>query len=81
VISKRAISYVHDSRNLSALDGLGSFRFQMAGSPFNRELRTRLNQEKVGSLPPDIREQYSSENGAMIDEGIKALQQAMSLRL
>jgi hypothetical protein len=28
---------VHDSRNLSALDGLGSLRFQMAGSLFNRE--------------------------------------------
>jgi tetratricopeptide (TPR) repeat protein len=110
----------HDSQNISALDGLGAIRFQMAGSPFdretfleskayfqkhlqvkstdvepyywigvidwtlashaNRELRTRLNQQQVGPLPPEIREQYSGENGTIIDDGIEALKQALSLR-
>jgi hypothetical protein len=37
-------------------------------------------QQQVGPLPPDIREQYSGENGAIIDDGIKALKQALSLR-
>lgn len=109
-----------DSVNLSALDGLGSLRYQMAGTPFNRqlflesneyfqkhtqlkpgdvephywigvidwtlsfhanrELRTRLKQQDVGPLPPEIRELYLRENGAIIQEGIDALQQALSLK-
>jgi len=112
--------------NLSAIDGLGSIRFQMAGTPFNRqlfleskscfqkhihlrsedvephywigvidwtlayrangELRARLNPDggkqvgDVGPLPPEIREEYSREYGAMVEEGIESMKTALSLR-
>lgn len=116
-----------DPENLSAIDGLGSIRFQMAGTPFNRELflesksyfqkhiqlrsedvephywigvidwtlacrangelRARINQHDsgkrvsdVGPLPPDIREGYSREYGAMVEEGIESMKKALSLR-
>jgi tetratricopeptide (TPR) repeat protein len=115
-----------DPENLSATDGLGSIRFQMAGTPFNRELflesksyfqkhiqlksedvephywigvidwtlayrangelRARLDHDAgkqagdVGPLPPDIREEYSRECGAMVEEGIESMKKALSLR-
>lgn len=109
-----------DPGNLSALDALGSLRFQMAGSPFrrelfldskeyfqkhirlspadpepyywigvidwtlafhaNRELRTSFHLDETEVFPLSIREQYASEYGAVIDEGIDSMNKAMALR-
>jgi tetratricopeptide (TPR) repeat protein len=109
-----------DPGNLSALDALGALRFQMAGSPFrrdllleskdyfqkhislkpadpepyfwigvinwtlafraNRELRTSFHLDETEVFPLSIREQYASEYGAIIDEGIDSMNKAMALR-
>lgn len=109
-----------DPGSLSALDGIGSLRFQMAGSPFTRELfleskdyfqkhvslrptdpephywigvinwtlafrakselLANFNLEATEMLPTSIREQYASEYGPLIDEGIESLKKAIVLR-
>jgi tetratricopeptide (TPR) repeat protein len=113
--------------NLSAIDGIGSILFQMAGQPYdpkkfeesksfhqrhiqikpddpepyywvgvidwtlafraNAEMRATYNRDNVRKqvkdtepLPPAVRQQYASEYASMIDEGIKSLQQASTLR-
>lgn len=116
-----------DQQNLSAIDGIGSILFQMAGTPYdpakfeesksfhqrhvqikpndpepyywvgvidwtlsfraNNELRARYNQVHLAHqlkdtepLLPDVREEYVREYGPMIDEGIKCMRQAITLR-
>ena len=116
-----------DPQNLSAMDGIGSILFQMAGTPYdpakfeesksfhlkhiqikpndpepyywvgvidwtlsfraNNELRARYNQAHLAQqlkdtdpLAPDVREEYAREYGPMIDEGIKCMKQAITLR-
>lgn len=113
--------------NLSAIDGIGSILFQMAGQPYdpkkfeesksfhqkhiqikpddpepyywvgvidwtlafraNAEMRATYNRDNVRKqikdtdpLPPAIRQDYASKYATMIDEGIKSLQQASTLR-
>jgi tetratricopeptide (TPR) repeat protein len=114
-----------DPNNISAIDGIGSLLFQMAGQPFSPELllesksyhqrhiqvrpedpepyywigvidwtlafrangvlRQRINNgvAKLGAadpLPPELREQYSQEYGATIDEGIESTNHAIKLK-
>ena len=107
-----------DPGNLSALDALGSLRFQMASSKpelysesegyfqkhihlspadpepcywigvihwtlafhANRELRTSFHLDETEVFPLSVREQYASEYGAIIDEGIDSMNKAMALR-
>jgi tetratricopeptide (TPR) repeat protein len=115
-----------DPQNLSAIDGIGSILYQMAGQPYdlakfeesksyhqrhiqirpndpepyywvgvidwglsfraNNELRHRYNEAHIkhqtkdtDPLPPDVREEYLRECGAIIDEGIRSLRHAMTL--
>jgi tetratricopeptide (TPR) repeat protein len=116
-----------DPQNLSAIDGIGSILFQMAGEPFDPDLflesksyhhkhiylrpddpepyywigvidwtlafrangllRTKFNLSVRGRqlseaapLPPDLREEYTREYGRIIDEGIDALNRAISTK-
>jgi tetratricopeptide (TPR) repeat protein len=108
-----------DPENLAAIDALGSLGYQIAGSPFNRELflesksnfqkhillkpadpepyywigvldwtlafranaelRKTLNESYADPLPPYLREQYSTDYGTIIGEGIDSLEKAISL--
>jgi tetratricopeptide (TPR) repeat protein len=116
-----------DPNNLSAIDGIGSILFQMAGQPFdakkfeesktfhqrhiqlkpedaepyywigvidwtlafraNGEMRVAYNKDHIKKqikdddpLPSDVRTQYASQYGTIVDEGIADLQKAISLR-
>lgn len=114
-----------DASNISAIDGIGSLLFQMAGQPFspklfeeskdyhrrhiqlqpadpepyywigvidwtlafraNGELRAHFNNDvatldAAAPLPPQLREQYSQQYGATIQEGIDCMIQAIKLR-
>jgi tetratricopeptide (TPR) repeat protein len=113
--------------NLSAIDGIGSILFQMAGQPYdpkkfeesktfhqrqiqikpddpepyywvgvidwtlafraNAEMRAAFNRDNVRKqvkdtdpLPPAVRQEYASQYASLVDEGIKSLQQASTLR-
>ena len=113
--------------NLSAIDGIGSILFQMAGQPYdpkkfeesktfhqrhiqikpddpepyywvgvidwtlafraNAEMRAAFNRDNVRKqvkdtdpLPPAVRQEYASRYASLVDEGIKSLQQASTLR-
>jgi tetratricopeptide (TPR) repeat protein len=116
-----------DPNNLSAIDGIGSIIFQMAGTPYdpkkfeesksyhkkhielkpndpepyywigvidwtlafraNGELRAEYNRNNIKKqlrdpdpLPPALRAEYAAKYGALVDEGIVALQKAIQLR-
>lgn len=117
-----------DPNNISAIDGIGSILYNMAGTPYNEKmfeeskeyhmkhialkpedpepyywigvidwtLSYRSNLEMRGKwrlshltakilkdddpMPPDVREDYSKENGQLIDEGIANLKKAIELR-
>jgi tetratricopeptide (TPR) repeat protein len=116
-----------DPNNLSAIDGIGSILFQMAGQPFdpkkfeesksyhqrhiqlkpddpepyywigvidwtlafraNGEMRLEYNKNNVKKqvrdddpLPGDVRAEYASKYGPLVDEGVTDLQKAISLR-
>jgi tetratricopeptide (TPR) repeat protein len=116
-----------DPESLSAIDGIGSIVFQMAGTPYdpakfeesksfhqkhiqirpndpepyywvgvidwtlsfraNNELRARYNEGHINRqikntepFPPDVREEYAREYGPMIEEGIKCVRLAITLR-
>ncbi len=116
-----------DSNNISAIDGIGSILFNMAGTPYTRAkfeesktyhmkhialkpedpepyywigvidwtLTYRSNLEMRGKwrlanvnkvlkdedpMPPQVRDDYSKENGQLIDEGIDKLHKALELR-
>jgi tetratricopeptide (TPR) repeat protein len=116
-----------DPKNLTAIDGIGSMLFQMAGTPFNAdmfaeskkyhemhiqikpddpepyywigvidwtlafrangEMRRDYNEKNVKKqvkdidpLPPALRTEYTDKYGALIDEGIDALNKAIQLR-
>ena len=116
-----------DPNNLSAIDGIGSIIFQMAGTPYdpkkfeesksyhkkhielkpndpepyywigvidwtvafraNGELRAEYNKNNIKKqlkdidpLPPALRAEYAAKYGALVDEGIAALQKAIQLR-
>jgi len=116
-----------DPNNLSAIDGIGSIIFQMAGTPYdpkkfeesksyhkkhidlkpndpepyywigvidwtlafraNGELRAEYNRNNIKKqlkdtdpLPPALRAEYAAKYGALVDEGIAALQKAIQLR-
>jgi len=116
-----------DPNNLSAIDGLASILYQMAGQPFdakkfeesksyhekhialkpqdpqpyysvgvidwamayrgNTEMRADYNKAHINKqvkdtdpLPPDVRKAYAEKYGAMVDDGIKALQTAVQLK-
>jgi len=116
-----------DPNNLSAIDGLASILYQMAGQPFdakkfedsksyhekhialkpqdpqpyysvgvidwamayrgNTEMRAEYNKAHINKqvkdtepLPPDVRKAYAEKYGAMVDDGIKALQTAIQLK-
>jgi tetratricopeptide (TPR) repeat protein len=116
-----------DPQNISAIDGLGSLLYQMAGSPFDPDLfqesksyhqkhiylrpedpepyywlgvidwtlsfrangllRVKHNLSVRGKqlnddapLPPDLREEYISAYGQIIDEGIESLKHAISIK-
>jgi tetratricopeptide (TPR) repeat protein len=116
-----------DPNNLSAIDGIGSIIFQMAGTPYdpkkfeesksyhkkhielkpndpepyywigvidwtlafraNGELRAEYNRNNTRKqlkdtdpLPPALRAEYAAKYGALVDEGIAALQKAIQLR-
>ncbi len=117
-----------DPNDLSAIDGIGSILFQMAGTPpynpklfeesktyhqrhiqikpedpepyywigvidwtlayrSNAEMRLEHNKSNLRKqikdedpLPPKVRGDYSAKYGSIVDEGIKALQQAITLR-
>jgi tetratricopeptide (TPR) repeat protein len=116
-----------DPNNLSAIDGLASILYQMAGQPFdakkfeesksyhekhialkpqdpqpyysvgvidwamayrgNTEMRADYNKAHINKqvkdtdpLPPDVRKEYAEKYGAMVDDGIKALQTAIQLK-
>jgi tetratricopeptide (TPR) repeat protein len=118
---------VLDPQSLSAIDGIGSLLFQVAGTPpFNldgfqesktyhlkhiaikpddpepyywigvidwtlayrgdSELRQKYNASATrglapaAPLPADLREQYTRESGATIDEGIEQLKRAIGLK-
>jgi tetratricopeptide (TPR) repeat protein len=113
--------------NLSAIDGIGSILFQMAGTPYdpklfeesksyhqkhiqlkpedpepyywigvidwtlafraNGEMRKEYNEKNIRKqvketdpLPPAIRGEYLAKYGPIVDEGISALQKAISIR-
>ena len=116
-----------DPNNLSAIDGIGSIIFQMAGTPYdpkkfeesksyhkrhiklkpndpepyywigvidwtlafraNGEWRAEYNKNNIKKqlkdpdpLPPTLRAEYATKYGALVDEGIAALQKAIQLR-
>ena len=116
-----------DSRNLNAVDGIGSMLFQMAGQPFdekkfeesktyhqkhieekpsdpepyywigvidwtlayrqNAEMRRDYNTKNIKKqvrdddpLPPALRGDYVSKDGALVDEGIADLQKAIQIK-
>lgn len=117
-----------DPNNISAIDGIGSILFNMAGTPYNRDmfgesktfhmkhialkpedpepyywvgvidwtLTYRSNLEMRGKwrlahltakplkdedpLPNEVRDDYTKENSALIDEGITNLRKALELR-
>jgi tetratricopeptide (TPR) repeat protein len=116
-----------DPNNLSAIDGIGSIIFQMAGTPYdpkkfeesksyhkrhielkpndpepyywigvidwtlafraNGELRAEYNKNNIKKqlkdpdpLPAALRAEYAAKYGALVDEGIAALQKAIQLR-
>jgi tetratricopeptide (TPR) repeat protein len=116
-----------DPKNLSAVDGIGSILFQMAGTPFdeakfeesktyhqkhialqpndpepyywigvidwtlsfraNGLLRVDYNKDHINKqvkdtdpLPPALRADYVTKEGALIDEGIADLQKAIQIR-
>jgi tetratricopeptide (TPR) repeat protein len=116
-----------DSNNLSAIDGIGSILFQMAGTPFdeakfeesktyhqkhialqpndpepyywigvidwtlafraNGLMRVDYNKDHINKqikdddpLPPAVRAEYVTKEGALIDEGIAALKKAIQIR-
>lgn len=116
-----------DPGNVSAIDGIGSMLFQMAGTPFtperfeeskkyhmkhislkpddpdpyywvgvvdwtlayraNAEMRQRYNSENpkkqikdADPLPDKLREQYTQQQGMLVDEGLKMLDKAVELR-
>jgi tetratricopeptide (TPR) repeat protein len=116
-----------DPSNLSAIDGIGSILFQMAGTPFtpsmfeeskqyhmkhialhpsdpepyywvgvvdwtlayrsNAELRQSYNLQhprkqihEADPLPADLRDQYTKESSALVDQGLSMLDKAISLR-
>ena len=116
-----------DANNLSAIDGIGSILYNMAGTPYTRAkfeesktyhmkhialkpedpepyywigvidwtLTYRSNLEMRGKwrlanttktlkdddpMPPQVRDDYSKENGQLIDEGIDKLRKAVELR-
>jgi len=116
-----------DANNLSAIDGLASILYQMAGQPFdakkfeesktyhqkhielrpndpqpyysigvidwavayrgNTEMRADYNRNNIKKqvkdidpLPPDVRKAYAEKYGAMVDDGIKALETASKLK-
>jgi tetratricopeptide (TPR) repeat protein len=116
-----------DPQNISAIDGLGSMLFQMAGEPFDPDLfqesksyhqkhiylrpnepepyfwigvidwtlafrangllRAKYNLSvrgrqlsEVAPLTPELRDEYMRGYGATIDEGIEALNHAISIR-
>jgi tetratricopeptide (TPR) repeat protein len=116
-----------DPNNISAIDGIGSILFNMAGTPYTRAkfeesktyhmkhialkpedpepyywigvidwtLTYRSNLEMRGKwrlanvnkvlkdddpMPPPVRDDYTKENGQLIDEGIDKLHKALELR-
>src|SRR5579864_476926 len=116
-----------DANNISAIDGIGSILYNMAGTPYKREkfeesktyhmkhialkpedpepyywigvidwtLTYRSNLEMRGKwrlanttktlkdddpMPPQVRDDYTKENGQLIDEGIDKLRKALELR-
>jgi len=116
-----------DPNNISAIDGIGSILFNMAGTPYTRAkfeesktyhmkhialkpedpepyywigvidwtLTYRSNLEMRGKwrlanvnkilkdddpMPPAVRDDYTKENGQLIDEGIDKLHKALELR-
>jgi tetratricopeptide (TPR) repeat protein len=116
-----------DPNNISAIDGIGSILFNMAGTPYTRAkfeesktyhmkhialkpedpepyywigvidwtLTYRSNLEMRGKwrlanvnkilkdddpMPPPVRDDYTKENGQLIDEGIDKLHKALDLR-
>jgi tetratricopeptide (TPR) repeat protein len=116
-----------DPNNMSAIDGLASILYQMAGQPFdakkfeeskafhekhialrpqdpqpyysigvidwalayrgNTELRADYNKAHVtkqikdtDALPPDVRKEYTNKYQALVDDGIKNLQNAIQLK-
>jgi len=116
-----------DANNISAIDGLASILYQMAGQPFdpkkfeesksfhekhvelrpndpqpyysigvidwavayrgNTEMRAEYNRNNLKKqvkdtdpLPPDVRKAYTEKYGAMVDDGIKALETAAKLK-
>jgi len=116
-----------EPNNLSAIDGIGSMLFQMAGQPFdvkkfdesksyhqkhiklkpedpepyywvgvidwtlafraNNEVRSEYNRNNIRKqvrdtdpLPPKVREQYAEKYSALVEEGIKSLDDAIRLR-
>ncbi len=116
-----------DQNNLSAIDGIGSILFQMAGQPFdqkkfeesktyhqrhiqlkpedpepyywigvidwtlafrgNGELRVAYNKDNIKKqvrdddpLPSEVRKEYVSKYGSIVEEGMADLQKAISLR-
>ena len=116
-----------DASNISAIDGIGSILYNMAGTPYTRAkfeesktyhmkhialkpedpepyywigvidwtLTYRSNLEMRGkwrlanagkalkddeAMPPQVRDDYTKENGQLIDEGIEKLHKALELR-
>ena len=116
-----------DPNNISAIDGIGSILFNMAGTPYTRAkfeesktyhmkhialkpedpepyywigvidwtLTYRSNLEMRGKwrlanvnkvlkdddpMPPPVRDEYTKENGQLIEEGIDKLHKALELR-
>jgi tetratricopeptide (TPR) repeat protein len=116
-----------DNNNVSAIDGIGSILFQMAGQPFdpkkfeesksyhqrhiqlkpddpepyywigvidwtlafraNGEMRMDYNKNNIKKqvrdddpLPADVRTQYASKYGPVVEEGIADLQKAISIK-
>jgi tetratricopeptide (TPR) repeat protein len=116
-----------DAKNLSAIDGIGSILFKMAGQPFdvkkfdesksyhqkhieikpsdpepyywvgvidwtlafraNNELRAEYNRNNIRKqvrdtdpLPPKVRDQYTEKYAALVEEGIKSLDEAIRLK-
>jgi tetratricopeptide (TPR) repeat protein len=116
-----------DANNISAIDGIGSILYNMAGTPYdkakfeesktyhmkhmalkpedpepyywigvidwtltyrsNLEMRGKYRLTNLGKtlkdddpLPPQVRDDYSKENGQLIDEGIEKLQKALEVR-
>jgi tetratricopeptide (TPR) repeat protein len=116
-----------DSNNMSAIDGLASILYQMAGQPFdpkkfdesktyhlkhielrpndpqpyysigvidwalayrgNTELRADYNKAHINkqvkdtdALPPDVRQDYVTKFGALVDDGIEKLKKAIDLK-